>query len=253
VVVLHDRAWLQELRLHPLVLLLLVQINQAAGEDIFRYVVKSLAAFEQLVFEKACEKSAIRRHRSSDGPCEEDGGGASPHGNVAPQAEEVSDAMVTGFKDGLIDFEHLKEAVDRNLVFKRASNGDAGGALERFGHCVEVIERYPGVCRCMLQWCHLIHAALAALAAIDDCRARELQNNRLREAYNPSRPTASLSAPPLEEWRGLPAFCDDFQLYEGIVARKPLVGRFLYPARLYQQLRGLATDAVQGRGCTVCR
>lgn len=91
-------------------LLLLVQINQAAGEDLFRYVVKSLAAFEQLVFEKACENSATRRHRSSD---ENDGRGASPHGNAAPQAEEVSDAMVAGFRDGLIDFEPLKDAVDR--------------------------------------------------------------------------------------------------------------------------------------------
>ncbi|CAM9716186.1 unnamed protein product, partial [Ectocarpus sp. 12 AP-2014] len=221
-VVLYDRAWLQDLRLHPLVLLLLVQINQAAGGDLFRYVVRSLAAFEQTVFEKTCEKSATRRHWSSDGPREEDRGGASPHGNAAPKAEEVSDAMVTGFKDGLIDFEYLKEAVDRNLVFKRAANGDAGGALERLGCCVEVFERYPGVCRCMLQWCHLAHAALAALAAIDDSRARELYN-LLREAFNPSRLTASPPAPPMEKWKGLSAFCDDFQcgLFEGIVARKP--------------------------------
>ncbi|CAN0203020.1 unnamed protein product [Ectocarpus sp. 8 AP-2014] len=140
-VVLYDRAWLQDLRLHPLVLLLFVQINQAAGEYLFQYVVRSLSAFEQTVFEKAREKSATRRHRSSDGLREEDRGGASPHGNAAPKAEEVSDAMVTGFKDGLIDFEHLKEAVDWNLVFKRAANGDADGALERLGYCVEVCIR----------------------------------------------------------------------------------------------------------------
>ncbi|CAB1102698.1 unnamed protein product [Ectocarpus sp. CCAP 1310/34] len=200
----------KDLRLHPLVLLLLVQINQAAGEDLFRYVVRSLAAFEQTVLEKACEKSATRRHRSSDGPPEEDRGSASPHCNAARKAEDVSDATMTGFKDGLIDLEHLKEAVDRNLVFKRAANGDAGGALERLGCCVEVFERYPCVYRFMLQWCHLAHAALAALAAIDDSRARELYN-RLREAYNPSLPTASLPVPPKEEWQGLVTFCHDFQ------------------------------------------
>ncbi|CAN0507434.1 unnamed protein product [Ectocarpus sp. 12 AP-2014] len=57
--------------------------------------------------------------------------------------------MVNGFKDSLIDFEHLKKAVDRSFL-QLLSNGDAGGALERLGCRVEVFERYPGVCRCML-------------------------------------------------------------------------------------------------------
>ncbi|CAN0140050.1 unnamed protein product, partial [Ectocarpus sp. 12 AP-2014] len=214
------------------------QANPAATElDVFRYVTQSLTAFEQLVFEKVCEKSATIRPASNDEPCEEDGGGGSPHGN-APQAEEVSDAMVTGLKDGLIDFEHLQEAVDRrpnirkgiggllinmNLTFQKAGKGDAGGALERLGYCVEVFERYPGVCRCMMLWCHVSHSILGALAAIDDSRARELYN-RLRNIYNPSRSSDSLPAPPLEEWRGMSAFCDDFQCrcFEGVIASQAL-------------------------------
>ncbi|CAM9592766.1 unnamed protein product [Ectocarpus sp. 8 AP-2014] len=214
------------------------QINPAASEeDVFRFVAQSLEAFVQLVVEEACEKRATRSCSSDDGPCEEDRSGASPHGN-APRAEEMSEAMVTGFKVGLLDFENLQQAVDRrpnvrtgmggflinmNLVFHRAANGDAVGMVEKLGHCVEVLERYPGVCRCMLQWCHLVHATLAALAAIDDCRARGLYN-RLREAYNPFRPPASLPAPPLEEWQGLSAFCDHFQcrLVAGVIASERL-------------------------------
>ncbi|CAM9247501.1 unnamed protein product [Ectocarpus fasciculatus] len=212
------------------------QINPAASEgDVFQYVSQSLIAFEQVVFEKACEKLATRGQSSDDEPCLENGGGESPHGNV-PQVDEVSDAMVAAFKDGPIEFGHLQEAIDRRpnirlgaggllinitLAFQKAANGDAGGALERFGHCVEVFERYPGVSRCMMHWCHLAHGILGALAAIDDSRARGLYN-RLRDVYNPSRPPSSLPAPPLEEWRGISAFCDHFQcrLTEGFIASR---------------------------------
>ncbi|CAN0121203.1 unnamed protein product, partial [Ectocarpus fasciculatus] len=209
------------------------QIKPVACEgDIYRYVSQSLIAFEQVVFERACEKGATRRHSGDDEPCEDDRGGATPHGN-APQAEEVADAMVAGLKDGLVDFEHLEETADRPnlrtgavglliniaLAFQRAAKGDAGGALGRFGRCVEMFERYPGVCSYMMHWCHLAHSILGALAALDDSRARELYT-RLREAYNPCRPPSSLPAPPLEEWRGISAFCDDFQcrIYQGMIA-----------------------------------
>ncbi|CAN0026666.1 unnamed protein product [Ectocarpus sp. 4 AP-2014] len=219
------------------------QVNPAANEgDLFRYFSQSLNAFEELVFEKACEKSATRRHLSADEPCEEDRGGGRPHGN-ALKAEDVSDAMVTGLKDGLIDFEHLQETVDRRptirkgiggllinmyLAFQKAGKGDAGGALERLGHCVEAFERYPGVCRCMMLWCHASHSILGALAAINSSRARELYN-RLRDVYNPSRPASFLPAPPLGEWRGTSAFCDDFQCrcFEGIIASR---ARRIFPA-----------------------
>ncbi|CAM9174759.1 unnamed protein product [Ectocarpus sp. 4 AP-2014] len=219
------------------------QVNPAANEgDLFRYCCQTFAAFEEFVFEKVCENSAIRRHLSADEPCEEDRVGGSPHG-AALQAEDVSDAMVTGLKDGLIDFEHLQETVDRRpsirkgiggllmnmyLAFLKAGRGDAGGALERLGHCIEVFERYPGVCRCMMLWCHVSHSILAALAAIKSSRARELYN-RLRDVYNPSRPASFQPAPRLEEWRGTSAFCDDFQCrcFEGSIASQ---ARSIFPA-----------------------
>ncbi|CAM9443720.1 unnamed protein product [Ectocarpus sp. 12 AP-2014] len=122
------------------------QVNPAANEgDLYRYFSQTFTAFEELVFEKACEKSATRRHLSADEPCGEDRGGGSPHGN-APLAEDVSDAMVMGLNDGLIDFEHLQETVDRRptirkgiggllinmyLAFQKAGKGDDDGALER--------------------------------------------------------------------------------------------------------------------------
>ncbi|CAM9174833.1 unnamed protein product [Ectocarpus sp. 4 AP-2014] len=218
------------------------QVNPAANEeDLYRFFCQTFAAFEELVFEKACEKSATRRNLSADEPCGEDRGSGSPHGN-APQAEDVSDAMVMGLNDGLINFEHLQETVDRPnirkgiggllmnmiLALKKAKNGDTGGAFERLEHCVEVFERYPGVCRCMMLWCHVSHAILAALAAIKSSRARELYN-RLRDVYNPSRPASFLPAPPLEEWSGMSAFCDDFQCrcYEGVIAGQ---ARSIFPA-----------------------
>ncbi|CAM9281330.1 unnamed protein product [Ectocarpus sp. 8 AP-2014] len=209
------------------------QIKPAVCEgDIYRYVAQSHTAFELVAFKRACEKSATGGHSREDEPCEENSGGAIPHGN-APQAEEVSDAMVSGLKDGLIDFEHLQETVDRRpnirtgiggllinitLAFQKAAKGDAGGALERFGNCVEIFERYPGLCGSMMQWCRLAQYVLGALAAIDDSRARGL-HTRLREVYNPSRPSFSLPAPPLEEWGGISAFCGDFRcrIYEGVI------------------------------------
>ncbi|CAN0123820.1 unnamed protein product [Ectocarpus sp. 6 AP-2014] len=219
------------------------QVNPAANEgDLYRYFCQAFAAVEEFVFEKACEKSATRRQLSIDEPCEEDRGGGSSHG-AAPQAEDVSDAMVTALKDGLIDFGHLQETVDRRpnirkgiggllmnmaLAFLKATNGDTGGAFERLEHCVEVFERYPGVCRCMMLWCHVSHSILAALAAIKSSRARELYN-RLRDVYNPFRPASFLPAPPLDEWRGTSAFCDDFQCrcFEGIIASQ---ARSIFPA-----------------------
>ncbi|CBN75415.1 expressed unknown protein [Ectocarpus siliculosus] len=218
------------------------QVNPAANEgDLYRYFCQASAAFEELVFEKACEKSATRRQLSIDEPCEEDRGGGSSHG-ADPQAEDVSDAMVTALKDGLIDFGHLQETVDRPnirkgiggllmnmaLAFLKATNGDTGGAFERLEHCVEVFERYPGVCRCMMLWCHVSHSILAALAAIKSSRARELYN-RLRDVYNRFRPASFLPAPPLDEWRGTSAFCDDFQCrcFEGIIASQ---ARSIFPA-----------------------
>ncbi|CAM9439113.1 unnamed protein product [Ectocarpus sp. 4 AP-2014] len=89
------------------------KINPAASEgDVFRYVVQSLAAFDQVAFEKAWNNSAACGQSSDDESSLENRGGGSPHGN-APPVEEVADAMVAGFKDDLVEFEHLQETVDR--------------------------------------------------------------------------------------------------------------------------------------------
>ncbi|CAM9762064.1 unnamed protein product [Ectocarpus sp. 12 AP-2014] len=70
---------------------------------------------------------------------------------------------------------------------------------------------------------HVAHRIQGALAAIDDSRARGLYN-RLRDVYNPFRPPAYLPAPPLEEWRGISAFCDRFQcrVTEGVIASQAM-------------------------------
>ncbi|CAM9397673.1 unnamed protein product [Ectocarpus fasciculatus] len=201
------------------------QITPALGEgDMYRYVAQSLEGFMTYVFARACE------------PCEKDICGASPH-LKPPQAEDMSEIMATGIKEGLINFDLLQEAVDRphirtgvgnlainiTLGYQKAARGNAGEALERFSRCVEVFERYPGVCRCMIHWCHIAHGVLGSLATIDDSRGRGLYD-RLREVYNRWRHSTSLPAPPLEEWRGISAICDAFQcrLYDGVIASQAL-------------------------------
>ena len=56
---------------------------------------------------------------------------------------------------------------------------------------------------------NIAHVMLAALAALNGTRAGELYG-RLRANYNAHRPPRSPPAPPLEEWRGLSMFCEDF-------------------------------------------
>ncbi|CAN0262958.1 unnamed protein product [Ectocarpus sp. 13 AM-2016] len=49
---------------------------------------------------------------------------------------------------------------------------------------------------------------LVSLAAIGAPRAQAM-HDRLRGSYNLCRPSGSRLVPPLEEWRGVDAFCDD--------------------------------------------
>lgn len=56
----------------------------------------------------------------------------------------------------------------------------------------------------------MAHMMLAALTALDDAGARGVYD-RLRAAYNPSRPLGSSPVPPLEEWQGMSLICDDIQ------------------------------------------
>lgn len=55
---------------------------------------------------------------------------------------------------------------------------------------------------------HIAHINTAALASIDDPRARGLYK-RLRAAYNPARLPGSNPIPPLEEWQGMAAICSN--------------------------------------------
>ena len=56
---------------------------------------------------------------------------------------------------------------------------------------------------------HIAHVLLGALAALDGPTAVDLYG-RLRAVYNHSRPAGVLPVPPLEEWRGISSFCQEF-------------------------------------------
>ncbi|CAM9805932.1 unnamed protein product, partial [Ectocarpus sp. 12 AP-2014] len=86
------------------------QIKPAQNErDVFRCVVESLTGFMECVSEKVGENNSTRRQSRDGEPCDEDIRGASPHGKI-PRAEKLSQAVATGLKEGLIDFDHLREA-----------------------------------------------------------------------------------------------------------------------------------------------
>ncbi|CAN0350032.1 unnamed protein product [Ectocarpus sp. 12 AP-2014] len=75
------------------------------------------------------------------------------------------------------------------------------------GRCIEVLERYPGLYRCMIG-CHMTHTMLICLAAAGDSSDRAVYD-RLRVTWNAFRPPDSRPVPPFVEWRGVGAFCDD--------------------------------------------
>ncbi|CBN75416.1 expressed unknown protein [Ectocarpus siliculosus] len=198
-----------------------IQINPAASErDLYVYVARSIVAFDQMAFEKACKDSAACEQSSDHEPCLENRGGVTPQGNP-PQTEEVSDAMVAGLNDGLFDFGQLQEAVDRPNI-------------------------RTGVGGLIINMCHLAHGILGALATIDDSRAQGLYN-RLQGVYNRFRPHAYLPAPPLEKWRGISAFCDHFQcrVNEGIIASQGM-SAFSTPPVCASNYAGSQTKCKQG-------
>ncbi|CAN0382667.1 unnamed protein product [Ectocarpus sp. 12 AP-2014] len=199
------------------------QLNETATEvELYQYIAQSFRAFEQTVHVTASINSAT----AGDHLCEAASDGRSD--TVLRSADvllpgEVANAMGTVLASGnFLDFESLEEAIDRRpsvrggigslqvnstLVFKKAAKGDLHGSLKRIGRCVEIFERYPGLCRSMIG-CHLAHMMLVSLAAIGAPRAQAM-HDRLRGSYNLCRPSGSRLVPPLEEWRGVDAFCDD--------------------------------------------
>ncbi|CAM9220666.1 unnamed protein product, partial [Ectocarpus sp. 13 AM-2016] len=199
------------------------QLKEAVTEvELYQCVAQSFRAFEQTVHVTASINSAT----AGDHLCEAAADGRPDTVLRSDQVllpGEVANAMGTVLASGnFLDFEPLEEAVDRRpsvrrgigslqvhstLVFKKAGKGDLHGALKRVGRCVEIFERYPGLCRSMIG-CHLAHMMLVSLAAIGAPRAQAM-HNRLRGSYNSCRPSGSRLIPPLEEWRGEDAFCDD--------------------------------------------
>ncbi|CAN0090205.1 unnamed protein product [Ectocarpus sp. 4 AP-2014] len=204
----------------------------AAEGELYKYIAQSFKAFEQAFQQKAYKQSA----KNVETPGEDEGHGESDRNRRPASAflpGEISEAMGTVFGDrNLLVFEPLQEAVDRpsirggigsllvngTLVFEKAAKGDRQATLERVGRCVEVFELYPGMCRCTIGH-HKAHMMLVCLAGIGGSSARAMYD-RLRGSYNSFRPSASRPVPPLEEWRGLGAFCDDFycRAMEGLVA-----------------------------------
>ncbi|CAM9899503.1 unnamed protein product [Ectocarpus fasciculatus] len=209
------------------------QLNGAATEgEIYQHVAQSFKAFEQASHAKAnAQMSKIRESQSEaerDGPSE-----SVLQSDDALLCTALANAMGTLLANGrCIDFEPLEATVDRPgfgggvgslfinvaLAFVKGVKGDPQAAMERLSRCVEVYERYPGLC-CGTMGHHKAHFVLVCLAAIKDSRARAMYE-RLRRSYNSFRPADALPVPPFEEWHGVGTFCDYFycRAIEGLVA-----------------------------------
>ncbi|CBN75396.1 expressed unknown protein [Ectocarpus siliculosus] len=198
------------------------QLKEAATEvDLYQYVAQSYRAYEQILHQLPSKQIAT----TCENPCDAESDRGSDSGRRSDHVflpREVSDAIGTYLESvRCLSFEPLEEAVDRpsvrggfggllinlGLIFTKAAQGDLHAALERIGRCVEVCERYPGLCRSTVG-CHLAHIALVSLAAVGGSRAQTMYD-RLRGSYNSCRPAGSRPVPPLEEWDRVDAFCDD--------------------------------------------
>ncbi|CAN0188031.1 unnamed protein product [Ectocarpus sp. 4 AP-2014] len=210
----------------------LPQLNEAATEaELYRYVSQSCVAFEEAIYTTMIDQSA------SGGNSPYDSGPRGIAGGVRPSPEDfmaadVSNALRSLLGDGdFIDFGPLQEAVDRPsirggigalkidgpCIVETAAKGDLHATRERMGRCIDVLERYPGLCRCMIG-CHMTHMLLICLAAAGDSSDRAVYD-RLRVISNSFRPPGSQPVPPFVEWRGVGAFCDEIfcRSIEGLV------------------------------------
>eukprot|EP00903_Cladosiphon_okamuranus_P015987 g14765.t2 len=93
------------------------------------------------------------------------------------------------------------------LIFEKATKGDTTGALDKLGRCVEIFERYPGLHRFAMGE-HMGHIMIQLAANINDPRSG-VYYQRLRCAFNVTRPSGALPFPPLEEWQGISAYCNN--------------------------------------------
>ncbi|CAM9214136.1 unnamed protein product [Ectocarpus sp. 12 AP-2014] len=198
------------------------QLNEVATDaELYRYVSQSCSAFEKAIYTAVTELSVSGTTGLCDsGPhCRPDGLHSSLEDFVAA---DISKAMRALLDDGgFVHFGPLLEAVDRPsirggigvllingpYIVGTAAKGDLHAARERIGRCIEVLERYPGLCRCMIG-CHMTHMMLICLAAAGDSSDQAMYA-RLRVISNSFRPPGSQPVPPFVEWGGVGAFCDD--------------------------------------------
>ncbi|CAM9689569.1 unnamed protein product [Ectocarpus sp. 6 AP-2014] len=199
------------------------QLKKAATKvELYKYAAQSLRAF----VEAAQANARTQRSMACEHECEATSDGRSSTGLRSEKVllpREVVDAMETASRRGnVLNFEPLEQAVDQPsvrggigslfidaiLVFTKAEKGDLDAAVERMVRCVEIFERYPGLCRSMIGF-HMAHTTLVCLAAIGGPR-HGAAYDRLRGSYNSFRPSGSRPVPRLDEWQGVDAFCDDF-------------------------------------------
>ncbi|CAM9689429.1 unnamed protein product [Ectocarpus sp. 6 AP-2014] len=160
------------------------QLKEAATEvELYQYVAQSCRAYEQILYQIASNRIVT----TCEHVCDEDfdrGSDTVLRSDYVFQPQEVSDAIETcSERVSGVSFEPLEEAVDRPSV-----RGGFGGLL--------------------INLCHLAHMVLVSLAAIGGSRAQAMYD-RLRGSYNALRPSGWRPVPPLEEWDGVGAFCDD--------------------------------------------
>ncbi|CAM9602925.1 unnamed protein product [Ectocarpus sp. 12 AP-2014] len=245
------------------------QLNEAAAEgEIYQHVAQSFKAFEQA--SHATANAQMWKTRETQSKAEGDGRSRRVHPSDDPLlCMAISNAMGTVLQSGrCIDFEPLEATVDRRpsfgegvgslfinmaLVFEKGVKGDLQASMERLRRCVEVYERYPGLCRGTIGH-HKAHFVLICLAAIKDSRARAMYE-RLRSFYNSFRPAGALPVPPFDEWHGVTAFCDFFycRAVEGLVASehmKDFAGSPVDRNDVGDSMNG--TDRDEGQAAPLC-
>eukprot|EP00752_Nemacystus_decipiens_P005061 g4595.t1 len=133
-------------------------------------------------------------------------------GFLARLKMQLRDRMGFGRLEAAVERPRIRAGVggvviNGTLVFEKAANGDLSGAIERLSRCVEVFERYPGLHRFAMGE-HMGHVMIQLAASMDDPRAGELYQ-RLRCAFNVTRPPGAIPFPPLEDWQGVAAYCNN--------------------------------------------
>eukprot|EP00752_Nemacystus_decipiens_P002826 g2634.t1 len=111
---------------------------------------------------------------------------------------ENAEACAVVQKSVMPEMLRLEDCIESELTYLKLMNKEA--SMEELKAsiqgCVEVVVRYPGLCR-YSTWLHYVHVLLEMLAAF---RSRQ-QYETTRVAYNSARPAGALLAPPFEEWR----------------------------------------------------